>query len=353
MANLFFYNVGIKAISACVPKNVETIKSLEYMFSEADAENFFRKTGIYERRIATENICASDLCYEAAKNLLAENNISPDSIDVLLFMSQTGDYKIPATSVILQERLGLSKETACMDLNLACSGFVYALSTAYTYVSTAGVNRVLILTGETLSKVLNKNDNAEYPIFGDAGTAVLVERGDYGDSFFVLGSNGKGFSTINILDSIGGRNTVSLDSFEEKKYPDGIKRNGMQMYMDGMGVYSFTLKAVPDNIRSLLKILNNKNIDFSKIDLFLIHQANKLILDTLAKKIKIPYEKMPSNIEKYGNTSSASIPLILGTDYQEKSVSAKCLLSGFGAGLSYASAYICLLETKIGKLVEL
>lgn len=353
MAKFCYHNVGIKSLVTCIPKQIEKIDSLVNLFDSNEAEKFYKSTGIKERRIATQSICSSDLCLEAAKELIRINNIQLDSIDVLLFMSQTADYKIPATAPIIQNKLGLSTDTACMDLSLACSGFVYALSTAYAYASLESVNRVLLLNGETLSKVINKKDKSEYPIFGDAGSAILVEKGNFGDSYFSLGSNGKGFDTIIIPSCIGGRNELKEESFIEKKYPDGIMRSDLQMYMDGMGVFSFTLKPVPDNIKSVINILEENNISKDKIDLYLIHQANKYILDTIAKKTDIPKDKMPSNIENFGNTSSVSIPLILGTEFSNQLLSKNCLLCGFGAGLSWGSAYITLNNTKIGKVIEL
>lgn len=165
MAKINFNNVGIKAVSACVLKTIQKTAGLSYFLSDEAISGLENSTGIKERRLATSEICTSDLCFEAAKKLMDENNIEPDSIDMLLFMSQTADYKIPTTSIILQKRLGLSKTCACMDLVNACSGFVYRLSSAYSYASMDGINRVLFLSGDTISKVLNKKDKVSYPVF--------------------------------------------------------------------------------------------------------------------------------------------------------------------------------------------
>ena len=144
MATITFHGVGIKALSACVPRDIVYNKDLGYL-----------NIGIEQRRIAADDVMASDLCFKAAQQLMADNDIDPSSIDVLLFMSQTPDYRIPATSCLLQHRLGLPRETLCFDISLGCSGYLYALSTAFAYASMEGVNRVLLLDGETFSKIVN------------------------------------------------------------------------------------------------------------------------------------------------------------------------------------------------------
>ena len=356
MANLIFEQIGIKAVSSCVPKNIERTKELTNIFSSAeDAEKFIKSTGIEQRHIS-DTICSSDLCLAAAKQLISENQIDTNSIDVLLFMSQTGDYKIPATSTILQERLGLSKDTACMDLNLACSGFIYGLATAFSFANNPHINKVLLLTGETLSKVLNKNDSTVYPIFGDAGTAVLIEKGNYKTSFFCLGTDGRGAKTIIIPSENGGRTPITAFSVEEREQSDHIKRSDLQMFMDGMGVFSFTLQAVPKNINNVLDLISSVDSTFNKenIDYYLLHQANKLIIDTMAKRLRIPAEKVPTNIKEFGNVSSASIPLLLTTEFGADNVFSKnCIMCGFGAGLSWGAAYISFEKCNISKLIEL
>jgi 3-oxoacyl-[acyl-carrier-protein] synthase-3 len=157
---------------------------------------------------------ASDLCFKAAQQLMADNDIAPESIDVLLFMSQTGDYRIPATSCLLQRRLGLPRETMCFDITLGCSGYIYALSTAFAYASMEGVNRVLLLDGETFSKIVNRRDKVDWPLYGDAGTATLIEKGDYGDSTFMLYTDGSGENTLKI--HAGMRNPITPESCIER-----------------------------------------------------------------------------------------------------------------------------------------
>lgn len=350
MANLKFSNVSIKAISSCVPLKKQLTKELSYMLDDEAIHTLESSTGIMERRISTPDICTSDLCYEAAKKLIQDNNIELDSIDMILFMSQTADYKIPTTSTIIQSRLGLSKKTACLDLVKACSGFVYALSTAFAYCSIEGINRILLLSGDTISKVLNPTDKVSYPVFGDAGTATLIEKGNYGYSYFNLGSNGDGANSIIIPALNGGRNPITKDSFIEREFDDNIKRCDLQMKMDGMDVFSFAISTVPKSIKSVY--------EFSKcsddiIDLYLLHQANKYILQVVSKKLKIDISKIPVNIDRFGNTSSASIPLLLSSEFGGSNLSKKVMLCGFGAGLSWGSCLLQLELCNISELIEL
>ena len=350
MARIRYNNVGIKAISACVPKNKQKTKDLDYFLNDEAISSLENSTGIKERRLSTPEICTSDLCYEAAKKLIDENKIEPDSIDMLLFMSQTADYKIPTTSTILQKRLGLPKSCACLDLVNACSGFVYALSTAYSYVSMDGINRILLLSGDTISKVLNKKDKVSYPVFGDAGTAALIEKGKYSESWFELGSNGSGYDSILISAENGGRIPIDNDSLIEKTTDDGSLRSAIQMKMDGMDVFSFAIFAVPKTLKSVFEFSGKTDAD---VDYYLLHQANKYILEVVSKKLKINITKIPMNIDRFGNTSSASIPLLLTSEFGESELTKNCMICGFGAGLSWASAYLQLKDCKISKLIEI
>ena len=350
MAKIQFNNVGIRAVCACVPKNKQKTKELSYFLNDEAIAGLENSTGIKERRLTTPDICTSDLCYEAAKKIIEDNDVKPESIDMLLFMSQTADYKIPTTSTILQSKLGLPKTCACLDLVNACSGFVYALSTAYSYVSMEGINRILLCSGDTISKVLNKKDKISYPVFGDAGTAVLIEKGNFGESWFELGSNGAGWDSILIQDENGGRNLISQESFIERELVDGSYRSSSQMKMDGMDVFSFAISTVPKSIKSVFEYSCKNDSD---VDLYLLHQANKYILEVVSKKLKIDLSKIPMNIDRFGNTSSASIPLLLSSEFGKKELTKNCLLCGFGAGLSWATSYLSLRNCKISKLIEL
>lgn len=214
MAKITFHGVGIKAMAACVPSKVVYNRDLGYLIPKEEIEKTIESIGIVERRVADEDVTASDLAYQAARQLLDDNEIDSSSIDVLLFMSQTSDYRIPATSCILQHRLGLAKTTACIDLTLGCSGYVFALSTAMAYASMEGVNRVLLLDGETFSKIVNRRDKVDWPLYGDAATATLIEKGDYGATTFLLNTDGSGEDAVKI--HAGMRHRITADSLVER-----------------------------------------------------------------------------------------------------------------------------------------
>ncbi len=341
MAFLKFSNVGVRAVAACVPKNTEKITELTDLFTEKEMESFTATTGIKERRIIpSQSICSSDLCCAAAERLLNDNGIDRNSIDMLLFMTQGFDYISPATSPVLQHRLGLPNTTACMDMSLACSGYVYALSTAMAFCSTTNINRVLVLVGDVSSRTVDRSDSSFWPLVGDAGTATIVEKGDYGDYFFDLVTFGESYKSIIIPCSINGRNPVHGSGYNEKD---------TKAKLEGLDVFSFAINQVPKSVKRLLENSGKKSED---IDEFLFHQANGYITKQIAKKLKIPMEKMPANIDRFGNTSMASMPLLMATELCDKVGSGHWLMSGFGAGLSVGTCIGNFKKCAISKLVE-
>ena len=349
MAIIHIDNVGIKAIAACAPLRVEYNKDLGYFMSEEEIQKAIQNIGIEERRIADKDVCSSDLCFKAAEKLLKDNQIDKGTIDVLIFVSQTADYHQPATAPILQHRLGLSKSTLSFDINLACSGYVYGLSTAYVYASQPGINRVLLLVGETMSKIVSRYDKVNTPLFGDAGTATLIEKGDYGRSVFSLHSDGSGYEVMMIPDG-GFRNPSHVDSLVEETDANGDSRNREQFRMDGMAVFNFGMSEEPRDIKNLLA---EAGLDLSQLDLLIYHQANKFMTDFFTKWLKFDKKKTPYSIRKFGNTSSASIPLTIVTElkhgYPERE---NVILSGFGAGLSWGSVLLDLRKCNISELIE-
>ncbi len=349
MATIKFSNVGISAISACVPKNISDNKMLINILPEEEVLKVIDNIGIKEKRFVDKDVCSSDLCFKAAEQLLLDNNIDRSGIDALIFLSQTPDYKIPATAPILQHRLGLPKTTLCFDMNLACSGYVYALSTAFAYASLQGVNKVLLLVGETFSKITSPFDKVNAPLYGDAGTATLIEKGDFADSHFILCSDGSGRNAV-IIPAGEYRNPTTLDNLKEVEMEDGNIRSGHQIFMDGMDVFNFALSVVPKSIKEMM---NTVQITLDDVDHVVFHQANKFMTDFFAKKLKYPLNKVPYCIDRYGNTSSASVPLTIvselrTTDLDEKTV----ILCGFGAGLSWATALVEFRHCNVSPIIE-
>jgi 3-oxoacyl-[acyl-carrier-protein] synthase-3 len=342
-------NVVIKGISACVPRTIVKNETLKDLFSEEELKKTIEAVGISERRIVDNNVCASDLCCKAAEQLLLEMNIDRNTIDVLIFMSQTSDYRIPATAPILQHRLGLSKDTICFDVSLACSGYIYALTTAMTYLNLPNVNRVLLLDGETFSKIVNKKDKTNALLYGDAGTATLLEKKDNEIFNAVLHTDGEGWNAVSIPGG-GCRNTFTKESLIEKEREDGSIGNDLEVYMNGIDVFNFTLRVVPKSIKELLEKTNTEISDYGSI---VFHQANKFMIEFFVKKLKYDMEKVPISLDKFGNTSSATIPLTIVSELRNwDSENKKVLISGFGAGLSWAAASLDLSDTHICELIE-
>lgn len=348
MAKITFHGVGVKAISACVPPEIVYNKDLGYLIPEEEIEKTINNIGIEQRRIAAPDVMASDLCYRAAKQLMEDNHIEPESIDVLLFMSQTADYRIPATSCLMQHRLGLPRETMCFDISLGCSGYLFALSTAFAYASMQGVNRVLLLDGETFSKIVNRHDKVDWPLYGDAGTATLIEKGDYGESTFMLNTDGSGEEVLKI--HAGMRNPITPESCVAREREDGNIRNDLEVFMDGMDVFNFAISKVPRCIKALLQE-TGKTVD--DVDYVVFHQANRFMMDFFVKKLKINPERVPYCIHKYGNTSSASVPLTMTSELRGKlDGNHTVVLSAFGAGLSWGSAIMSMRDCNVSPVIE-
>lgn len=348
MAKITFQGVGIAALSACVPSETVYNKDLGYLIPEEEIEKVINNIGIAERRIAAPDVTASDLCYKAAVKLMQDNEIAPESIDVLLFMSQTADYSIPATSCLLQHRLGLPKETLCFDISLGCSGYLFALCTAFSYASLPGVNRVLLLDGETFSKIVNRRDKVDWPLYGDAGTATLIEKGDYGQSTFMLYTDGSGENTLKI--HAGMRNPITPESCVEREREEGNIRTDLEVFMDGMDVFNFAISKVPRSVKQLLAE-TGKTVD--DVDYLIFHQANKFMMDFFVKKLKISPDRVPYCIHKYGNTSSSSVPLTIASELSGKLDGANTLVLGaFGAGMSWGSAMIQTRDCKVSPVFD-
>lgn len=352
MATVSFKNIGITGMAAAVPKN--TIDNYKYtkFFPEADVKDIVDKVGIKERRFAPEGLCASDLCFAAAEQIIEDLAIDKDEIDLLVFVSQTPDYRMPATSITLQHRLGLGKHVAAFDISLGCSAFVYGMSVIYGLMQTGGFRKALLLDGETRSRVYSPKDRKTAFLFGDGGVAAIIEQDDkFGESYFSLNSDG-GLSNLIKIDAGGYRNPSSVDSLTEKVVDEhGNIRTDEHGYMNGADVFNFVLKEIPKNFKSVLKQSNNTN---ETIDFNVFHQANAYMNSYLARKLKLENNKVPSCLAQFGNTSSVSIPLTIVSELQDKLKGHnKLMLCGFGVGMSWATAQINVEDCVISDLVEI
>lgn len=350
MAILCFNEVGISAMAASVPGH--TINNLEYTdhFSAEAVKQVVEKIGVYQRRFAQPGVCSSDLCFAAAQKLIADNSLDRSEIDLMVFISQTPDYRMPATSVILQDRLGLSQGTITFDLTLGCSGFIYGLSLVYSMMEHSNLRKALILDGETRSRIYSPKDRQAAFLFGDGGTATLVTRAsEYGKSYFSLNSDGSKEDLIK-MKAGGYRFPTSAETMKERVVDEhGNIRSDEHGYMSGSEVFTFVIKEIPPDIRKVMDVAGTRETD---IDYFIFHQANLFINSHLIRKLKLDPAKVPSTISKYGNTSSVSIPLTMVSELKGQLENKKILLSGFGVGMTWASCIIDTAQCNVSELVE-
>ena len=351
MAIIQYRDVGIVAMSAAVPHRV--VKGREYteFWSAEEANEIVDKTGIEERRFADEETCSSDLCFAAAEKLFSDNEINREEIDLLVFISQTPDYRMPATSVILQHRLGLPNSTIAFDITLGCSAFMYGLSVVYGMMQSGGIRKALLLDGETRSKVYSPRDRRSAFLFGDGGIAALIERNPkFGISTFSLNSDGSRADLI-MIPAGGYRKMSSAETVVEKPVDEyGNMRSEEQGYMRGGDVFNFVIREIPRDIKTTLDYVG-KNVD--DFDFIIFHQANNFINSYIAKKMKLDATKIPSTIAKFGNTSSVSVPLTIVSELQGKLNDHKeILLSAFGVGMTWATGVISLEDCRISEIVE-
>jgi 3-oxoacyl-[acyl-carrier-protein] synthase III len=320
---------SIGPIAIHLPERLETNDDLRRQHPEWNIEQIEEKTGIKQRYIAAPSETASDLAFHAVEKLLRENGIDRLSIDFLLFCTQTPDYPLPTTSCLLQDRLGLSTRCGALDYNLGCSGFVYGLSLADGLIQSGAAKNVLLVTAETYSKYIDPDDRSLRTIFGDAAAATLItgkpDRTLWG---FQFGTDGSGGDTLLVGD--GGARPA-----DDAIRPRHRKRWASRLYMDGPSLINFTVEAIP---RLIDEILEAQAMRRSDIDLFVMHQATRKMLEQMAERMRLPQERIPIDMEDVGNTVSCTLPILIDRlrsrgQLQPSSVN---MLIGFGVGLSWA-----------------
>lgn len=331
------YNVSVKGICCAVPDNPRQTEDYVNTFGIDCVEKFTKMTGVNRRYISKPTQTSSDLCYASAESLFSNFDWDKSTIDALIFVSQTPDYRLPATACVLHERLGLKKDCIAFDVNLGCSGYVYGLQIAGSLLQNESVNRVLLLCGDTINSYLSPMDKSSTMLFGDAGSATMLERTEGQNIHFMLKTNGKGHHSI-IVPSGACRKITG--EYERKEKGEGIFRNDFDLAMDGTEVFNFTISDVPQTIN---EFLCSSKESVESYDSFMLHQANLFMLKHIAKKVKIPNEKLPITIDRFGNTSVASIPLTIVDLYNNEKYIHKVsnkkkehiMLVGFGVGLSW------------------
>lgn len=340
-------NISIFGITTVVPENVLNLETLSSVYGNDDVRKIIATTGIKEVRVADNETTASDLCFQAAQHLIKQLDIEKNEIDGLIFVSQTNDYSLPQTSNVLQSRLGLNENVFCLDIRLGCSGYVVGLFQASLLINSGACKNVLVLAGDTTSKIINPKDKSLRMVFGDAGSATFVKNGS-DDIGFKIHNKGSGFSEL-IIPAGGFRKPISSLTSNEISDKDGNIRSENDLYMNGAEIFNFAINNVPTLIDDLLKIAKWSKTD---VDLFLFHQANNFMVEYLKRKLKIITEKVPLGVENYGNTGPCSIPLLLSHISGKQFSSDKVIMCGFGVGLSWAGCYTNLAKTKIFKTID-
>lgn len=328
--NVQVIGASVVGVVSCLPERKIDNKHFETYFGEATVQDIVKMIGVENRYWTDENTSTRNLCAKAGQHLLGNLNWLPQTVDALIFISQTPDYRLPATACALQADLGLPTACIAFDINLGCSGYPYALWLGMTMVQSGAARRVLLAVGDTISKIVDPGDRSTALLFGDAGTVTAIESAPGETASFVMGTNGHG--AHNLIVPRG-----AFKDYSTTNDPRLIGKSADCLYMDGSEVFNFTLKAIPELVQETIKL---SGLTKEEHDGFLFHQANLFMLKHLTKKSKLPAEKTPINIDQFGNTSCASIPLLLSSSLKTRlrQESMRLAMFGFGVGYSWAGA---------------
>ena len=334
-----FSSSRIRGIVTVVPPH---IRSFDEDMSRLDVDpkqlaRIKKNIGLDKRHVADANITTLDLCEAAARKLLDGLGCPLEQIDGLVFVTQTPDHFQPCNAAIVHGEIGLSDHCAAFDVNLGCSGYVYGLWLAHMMTSVGGCRKVLVLAGDTLSKCVNPRDRSVASLFGDAGSATLVEAASESEeTFFSLHTDGTGHSHIQVPAGAF-RTPASEDTKLETVTEDGNYISPENLQMNGGEVFNFSIKVEPPAIR---EIVEYASLQIDDVDHVVFHQANKYIISNIVRRLKLPKEKAPSGtVAKYGNQSSASIPATICDALSDKVTGnpQTIIMSGFGVGLSWGA----------------
>lgn len=335
-------NIGIKAVNAWLPEREVDLSTLAPLYGDVEIASIMKTTGIEKVRIADSDMTSSDMCLKSAESLFEEDGIDRSEIDGLVFVSQTTDWILPATSISLQHRLGLSRNTVCIDIHYGCSGYIYGLFQAASWIACGACKKVLVLAGDTTSRMINPKDKSLRMVFGDCGTATLVAKGEMPMGFHIQ-SDGSGSEKL-IVPAGGFRMPISEETSELKWDNDKNGRTQNDLFMDGFAIFNFSVTEVHMNINTLIA-----NMGWQKNDVgfYGLHQANRFMVSYVRKRLKINDSLAPINVRDYGNTGPATIPLLMSDILSKKHDYNldKVIFSGFGVGLSWGSVATSLIDT--------
>ncbi len=318
-------NINIESMATWLPANKIAVRSFCSHFPEDQVLDVIKATGAEHIYRAEDGMSASDMCLKAAEYLFTKENVDRSTIDGVIFVSSTRDWIIPDTSISLQYRLGLSKETVCQDINYGCAGFIYGLLQASSWIHCGMCSRVLILTGEILAPYLNPKSVGSVEV-SDAATACIISKGDTNVAFHLASDGSK---------------------CENIKLP-----YGGYFYQDGMTVFTYGISRAPKSIKAVMELVQWQESD---VQLFALHQSNQMVIKSIRMSMKSTDDKFPTNMQNYGNTSSSTIPLLLCDLYGEKEIIQPdhAVLCAFGVGLSCGSASVDISKTHFYKPIHI
>lgn len=339
MAMLSIPHVAIRGMAACVPPETEETRNIEF-YTPEEADKVVESTGVIRKHIVgNTGITGADLCTRAAEVLMERMGWEPESIDLLVNVTQTSDFINHPNVFVIHERLGLKKDCVCLDLYHGCPGWVMGMMTATSLMSHGTMCRCLLLDGDNISSMQWALDHESRPLFGDCGTATALEFDKNASPIhFDTGTNSEDGKAL-IHDQGGYRNPFTMESLRDELDRRSGKKAPVENGMDGMSVFSFGISTPPKSIKRLCEA---NNIDLAQIDKLVLHQANLLVVRKIAKKLKVELGRVPISLGEYGNVTSATIPLTIASecaeDYRKKKM--KTVACGFGTGLSWASIYM-------------
>ncbi len=348
--NCIFQNIEVRGVAAALPAQVLELSSLSAEYGAVEVQRIIASTGVEAVRVAPSNVTASDLCECAARELLRGMNVSPADVDGIVFVSQTPDYILPATSVTLQHRLGLPTGVPAFDIPYGCSGYIYGLFQAALLIHSGACRQVLVCAGDTILRFINPKDRSVRMVFGDAGSATLVARGT-GTAAFTIYSDGSGAEQL-IIPAGGCRLPKSSATAKESVAADGNTRSAENIFMNGAEIMNFALREVPKVIDEVLALAGWPK---ESVGIYGLHQANKFMVDYLAKKARLPKGSAPVGMARTGNAGPASIPQMLTAVRDEfpPERRARAVFCGFGVGLSWGACAVELGSTVILPPVEM
>ncbi len=319
-------SLKIKDIEYFLPNNFENIKILKKENPEWDTDKIYSKTGVNLRYIADKDNTTT-MAVEATNKIKDFNKIK-NELEFLVFVTQSPEFHLPTSACSIQEILGLPTNTMCFDINLGCSGFIYALAISNSFINSKLFNKGIIICSEKYSSYIDKDNRTCRPLFSDGAAAIIVENNNNSSIIsFDFGTDGKGYDKL------------IVPKTDKKLIKNNINLKKNKLFMNGADVFTFTLKRVPETINNNLK---KNNLKIKDVDLFIFHQASKLVIDSLSEKLKIPENKMFNNYHKIGNTVSSTIPIALNEAKNKKLLKKNDLIMmvGFGVGYSWGSCIL-------------